>query len=161
MIPVGRRLAAHAPTLTAGADELNMTPVLNMFTILIPFLISMTAFSHLAVQAFGLPSDEAAGHAQVAATLPPTLAMTTDRITLTQAGRVLAYVSRTPEGHDFQALASLLRDAKLRFPNTDRVVVAVDDPIPCADLVSCLDRCREAGFADVGLAAGTNLDRQP
>jgi biopolymer transport protein ExbD len=132
-----------------------------MFTILIPFLISMTAFSHLAVQAFQLPADEASGHAQVVEKLPLTVAMTTDRITLAHADRVLAYVPHGLAGYDFQALASALREARLRLPNTPRVVVAVDDPILCADLVLCLDRCREAGFIDVGLAAGTNLDRQP
>ncbi len=156
-----RRLAGDAPTVTAGAEELNMTPVLNMFTILIPFLISMTAFSHLAVQAFRLPADEAAGHAQVAADLPLTVALAAERITLAHADHVLADVPRGLEGYDFPALDAQLRRARLQVPGVERVIVAVDDPVRCADLVLCLDRCREAGFTDVGLAAGTNLDHQP
>ena len=156
-----RRLAGGAPTVTAGAEELNMTPVLNMFTILIPFLISMTAFSHLAVQAFRLPADESAGHAQIAEELPQTVALAVDRITLAQADHILAELPRTSEGYDFTALVSRLQQARIQLPSLERVVVAVDDPVRCADLVLCLDRCREAGFSDVGLAAGTNLDRQP
>ena len=155
-----RRIAGNAPTIVAGAEELNMTPVLNMFTILIPFLISMTAFSHLAVQAFRLPANEALGQAQVADQLPLTVAMAADRITLAHADRVLAEVPRHPQGYNFEILAAALQEARLLCPNAARVVVAVDDPVACADLVLCLDRCREAGFSDVGLAAGTNHDRQ-
>ena len=161
-----RRLAGSAPSAAAGAEQINVTPVLNMFTILIPFLVTMTAFSHLAVQAFQLPSNEAPGQAQTIETVPLTVALGVNRVTVVHADRVLATMVRPlagsgPDGDPLDELAevaSVLARLRAELPSVQRVVVAVDDPVTCEDLVTCLDRCREAGFTEVSLAAGANLD---
>lgn len=161
-----RRLAGHAPTAVACAGELNVTPVLNMFSILIPFLVTMTAFSHLAVQSFQLPGNEGAGHAQTLDQMPLTVALGLEGITLAHADRVLASIPRSASGAageagaadetGFTVLAAEMERARGTLPSVRRVVVAVDDGVRCADVVTCLDRCRGAGFGDVGLAAGAN-----
>lgn len=148
-----RRLGGRTPTMAAGAAEVDVTAVLNMFTILIPFLISMTAFSHLAVQAFRLPSDEAAGQAQTLRQVPLTVALGLERISLVHADRVLATIDRRAGAGEERLRAELTR-VRAGLPEVERAVVAVDDPITCAEIVACLDACRESGFADVGLAAG-------
>lgn len=146
-----------------GAAELDVdvTPIMNMFIILVPFLIGMAVFTQVAVQSFNLPGDEAAGEAQTRDELPLTVALAVDRLVVAHGDVVLGALARSGADQDDEmaGLADILRRARLRLPLVGRVVVAVDDAIPCAVVVTCLDRCRESGFADVGLAAGTNLDR--
>lgn len=152
-----RRIGGRPPTVAAGVAEVDVTAVLNMFTILIPFLVSMTAFSHLAVQAFRLPSDEAAGHAQTIEQMPLTVVLGLERITVAHTDLVLATVDRQA-GSAWVALEEAMVRARAGRPDVARVVVAVDDPVPCEDIVDCLDACRHGGFEEVGLAAGVTDD---
>ncbi len=41
--------------------DIDVTPVMNMFVVLIPFLVSMAVFSHFASHDFYLPSNAGAG----------------------------------------------------------------------------------------------------
>ena len=67
-----------------GLVEIDVTPVMNLFMILIPFLVSMAFFSHLAVQSFRLPASEGAGQAQTAEELPWTVAITEEGVAARQ-----------------------------------------------------------------------------
>ena len=44
--------------------DLDVTPVMNLFMVLIPFLVSMAVFTHIAVIDFSLPPGDAAGDSQ-------------------------------------------------------------------------------------------------
>ena len=139
---------------------IDVTPVMNMFIILIPFLVSMAVFSHLAVHRFSLPGNDGAGVARTADELPITVAVAVDRIAVARGEWILAETARSAgAGHDFAALGEALAGVRRDLPDVPRVVVAVDGPIVCSDVVACLDECRDAGFEDVALAGGTNLDR--
>lgn len=153
----------RTPSRAVGIDglvEIDVTPVMNLFMILIPFLVSMAFFSHLAVQSFRLPASEGTGQAQVADDLPWTVAITAERIALTRGEWILGASERLAgeRGYDYAQLAELLAGARAQRPDLDRIVVAVDDGIRAAELVTTLDHCREAGFENVGLAEGTGLD---
>ncbi len=155
------RTTLRRPTEVAGAVvDLDVTPVMNMFIILIPFLVSMAVFSHLAVHSFSLPADEGPGEAKTADELPLTVALAADRIVVARGEWTLGEAARGESSYDWNALVTALESARVRLPQVDDVVVAVDDAVVCADVVGALDRCREAGYGEVGLAAGTNLDRE-
>ena len=153
------RPRSNTPSLAAGELEVDVTPVMNMFIILIPFLVGMAVFSHLAVHAFTLPADEGPGRASLAEDLPLTVAVAVDRVVVARGGIALGTAPRGAAGYDLAALSVLLAEARRSLPGVARVVVAVDDPVVCDDVGACLDRCRDAGVADVGLASGTDLDR--
>jgi hypothetical protein len=150
------RLRAGAPTSVAGAADLNVIPVLNMFTILIPFLVSMAAFSHLAVQTFATPGDAPAD--QVAGAVAPglTVLLGVDELSLLTGDAVLARLPLRDGAPDFAGLAAALAGARGEATAPGRVLVAVADPVRCADIVACLDCCRAAGFAEVALAAAAD-----
>jgi len=147
------RLRANTPSAVAGAADLNVIPVLNMFTILIPFLVSMAAFSHLAVQTVSLPGDERADQAQLAEALPVTVLLGRDRLVLAQGDRRLAELPAQDGAPDLEGLAEALAAARAAAPLPARLVLAVEDGVRAASLVACLDCCRAAGFRDLGLAA--------
>jgi biopolymer transport protein ExbD len=153
-------ILARRPSGITEACEIDVTPIMNMFIILIPFLVSMAVFAHLATHAFSLPADDGAGQARTAAELPVTVAVAADRIVVAVGDRTLASLPVDASGeYDQPALLAALRTERARRPDVTEAVVAVDDDVVCADVVRCLDQCQDAGFADVGLAGGTNLDR--
>jgi biopolymer transport protein ExbD len=144
-------LCERRPSALAGVADLDVTPVMNMFIILIPFLISMTAFTHLAVHDFRLPGDESADHATERADLPLTVAVSVSGLLLAQGDVVIGQWSRHGAEQDLVGLAERLRD---QTPGP--LVLAVDGPVLTAEVVACLDACRASGFTDVALAAGTD-----
>ena len=174
----GRRVARRPSEVAVSID---VTPVMNMFVILIPFLVSMAAFSHLAVQQLALPGNEARGNAQLEADAPLVVSVANERILAMRGNRTLAKVDRLvtaaslvertekagqmdqPEGSATGApieageslgalLGPILREARDLFPDLERVTLAVSDEVVCSDVVACFDACREAGFLDVGIA---------
>ncbi len=144
----------------SGLLEIDVTPVMNLFMILIPFLVSMAFFSHLAVQSFRLPPSEGTGQAQTDRELPWTVAISAEGIALTRGEWIVGTAGHLIDerGYDYQKLAKLLAGAHLQYPESERVIVAVDDGIRAAEIVAVLDHCREAGFGNVGLAEGTGWD---
>ena len=48
-------IVSRRPSGLDGNAEIDVTPVMNMFIILIPFLVSMAVFTHLATHALSLP----------------------------------------------------------------------------------------------------------
>ena len=146
-------LRARRPSTLAGVAELDVTPVMNMFIILIPFLISMTAFTHLSAHEFSLPGDEASNHVTERMDLPLTVAVGTEGLIVAQGDVVVAEFPRLSNSLDLVGLTALLKTQ-----NPERMIVAVDGPIITAEVVACLDACAAAGCEDVGLAAGTGVD---
>lgn len=149
-------LGNRRPSVAAGVAELDVTPVMNMFIILIPFLISMTAFSHLAAHELSLPGNEAPAHAAERSELPLTVGVGLAGLLLVQGDIVLAELPRRGSDLDLAGLTSLLHD-RLGGNLPVAMVLAVDDPVLTAEVVACLDACREAGWTDVALAAGTGV----
>ena len=45
------------PSEAADVADLDVTPVMNMFVILIPFLVSMAVFAHVSIIEFSLPPN--------------------------------------------------------------------------------------------------------
>jgi len=153
MATVTTSLLRRRPSALAESAELDVTPVMNMFIILIPFLVSMAAFTHLAAHSFGLPADEGPGKAQAAAELPLTVAVGNSGLIVARGDAVLAELPVRDGHQDLDGLGAALSGLR-----ADRLVLAVDDPVGVDTVVACLDRCRDAGFQDVGLAAGTGFD---
>jgi len=160
MAAVNSSLTARRPSRLAEVTDLDVTPVMNMFIILIPFLVSMAVFAHLAAHRFSLPADDATGQARTASEVPLTVAVAADRIVLAWGDREVASLTRASDGEfEVAELRRHLDSERFRRPEMARVVLAVDDGVACAGVVTCLDQCRAAGYTDVGLAAGTDLDR--
>ena len=169
------------PSSVNADASIDATPVMNMFVILIPFLVSMAAFSQLAVQRLALPGNEAAESAQTEDDAPLLVSVTRSEIVAMRGNRIIGTVERQAERQverqverrvgspadrpnetrttapDTSAelsneLTPLLEEARQLFPRLDHVTLALADDVVCADVVTCFDVCRETGFVDVGVA---------
>jgi len=147
------------PTQLADDGTLDVTPIMNMFIILIPFLVSMAVFSHLSVLQFSLPPDGGTDRIQDEIELPLTIAMTIDEIAITRGEAILLTIPHTDGRYDYESLAVALQTLRTDDNQNNNIVLAVDDNVVFENIVECMDRCRESGFEEIGLAAGTGLDR--
>lgn len=148
----GHRIGSRRPSEVAGI-EVDVTPIMNMFLILLPFLVSMAVFSHLSVHEFDLPSDGVGSQSMTHDELPLTVTLEADYLAVIQGERILAKQTKLEdENHDFAWLGMELERARALQANPSKIVVAVADEVTTQDLVLCLDCCRESGFEDVGLA---------
>lgn len=138
------------------AHAVDVTPIMNMFVILIPFLISMAVFSQLSILQFTLPPQAGARGGPAPEQLPLTIALTAQEIALTRGAVVLQTLPRSGDPRDFARLANALRD----LAGPEDVIIAIDDGLLFGDIVACMDTCRENGFTRISLAEGTGLDRE-
>ena len=140
-------LTSRRPSAGLDGPELDVTPVMNMFIILIPFLLGMAAFTKLAAHEISLPGNQPVGVAQVEAP-PMVVAADASGLKVVVGDRVLTTLPRLAGALDTAGLAAALRAAAV-----DRVVVAAAPDLSAAEVVACLDAARAAGCDDVGLAA--------
>lgn len=134
--------------------EVNLIPVMNLFVTLIPFLLLAAAFYHVGVIPTSLPSqtDEESDVASDKLSVTVNLLVESDRIHLTASSSVLdeetlaelsVIIDKTDDGFDLTNLEKALYQIKLRYDQSDTVVVLPTDDVPYGDIVRILDTARE------------------
>lgn len=142
----------------------NLIPVLNLVTILIPFLLLTVHFVHLAVVDSSLPSIEPRRAERIEAD-PETLRLT---VAITDRGFVVggnaALLASGPDelqrpvdggalaptipladdgSHDLVALTELMVRIKAEFPDEDTVILLPEPEIPFDTIIATLDATRD------------------
>jgi len=141
-------------TPTADADELNLIGIMNLFMVLIPFLLMGAAFFHIGVISTSLPTHtpDRSDVPQEPRAVTVNLVIRPDGIDLTAAGDgvdpdVLAGLSASwplrADGYDRAALQGHLVELKQAYPDSKTLVVLPHDGLDYDQLVRILDVCRE------------------
>ena len=137
--------------------EVNLIPVMNLFVTLIPFLLLAAAFLHVGVIATSLPSqtDEVSDIAADKLSVTVNLLVEEDKIEVSASNAVLEEevlaqlaftIPKEKDGYDLELLGKALHEIKLRYKNSDTVVVLPTDDIPYQDIIRILDASREMVF---------------
>jgi biopolymer transport protein ExbD len=160
------------------STELNLNPLLDVITVLIPLLLANAQFAKIGEIELNLPP--AVGAAQGAAGLPKETVRTLDlAVTITDQGFYIssALSAATPASgpaipiqaggeYDFQALSKQLYEIKQKVGNTfadaESVVIQAEPQIRYQILVSAMDAARSIRldkktvmlFPNVALSAG-------
>jgi biopolymer transport protein ExbD len=135
--------------------DIDVTPVMNMFIILIPFLVSMAVFTHLAILDFSLPPNVGTDldSSQGKPKLKITVVVSRDYCAITLGDTMLDSIARTGDDFDYALLFTQLKTRRETTEIKNEIVVAVQDAIAFQKVVKVMDRCREAGFDKVGLSS--------
>jgi biopolymer transport protein ExbD len=148
------------PSHNVETVDLDVTPIMNMFVILIPFLVSMAVFTHYSVLEFSLPPSAGTGSGgPKKSDLKLTVVMNGERFDLTVGDSIMGTV---PQGKDWGNLSDLEGELSLVRKNLSRkneVVIAVNDGIVFDKVVHVMDACRKTGFEKVALAEGPNQSK--
>ncbi len=142
------------------AADLNIMPVMNLFLILVPFLLVTATFVELAVLDISLPEMQASNrqtqqHQQAQERKPAVLnllAIRENGIELKSPTFTFGLIPRRTEGYDYNLLKSYLAQVKQKFPDAVDVVIAPEDNIRYQVVIDIMDRCREAGFPNVSIS---------
>lgn len=150
-------LRSRRPSATLDAPDLDVTPVMNLFIILIPFLISMALFTHLAVVRCTLPSNIGSDHGKQ--NQPPVL-----KLTIVVSEKSLAFThgetmidSMPVSNNDFnrEVFMRLLGEIRASIANQQEVIIAVKDKTEFETVIRIMDGCKTAGFDKIGLSNAT------
>ncbi len=141
------------------AQEVDVTPMMNFFMIMLPFLMSMTVFTQIAIMEFSLPpavSSSAAQSLDSASTkeLDISIIVTPEGFRIVGTGKKLDVIPRVMGQYQYDQLRTLLQAIKFSYPSQKGVVLVLDSDILYDDIIKFMDVCRESQFADIGLSGG-------
>lgn len=152
MIPLRRGRQAKERTA-----ELDMVPMMNLFTVLVPVLLLAAVFANITVLELELPPPASGetGAATPAETTPLNLVVivSAEGVTVGGNGGFLPSVLREEGAYDPAAVTALLEQVRSEYPNETRVTVAAESGVPYEEVVELMDLCRAGGFADIALCA--------
>jgi biopolymer transport protein ExbD len=138
--------------------DVDVTPVMNVFVILIPFLVSMAVFTHVSIIEFSVPPDMGQGTGDTSGKpkLKLTLLLTESFLGITEGENLLDSLPVLDNGiYQFDSLSARLsvRRSQSEFP--DEIIVASRDGVPFKYAVKAMDVSRECGFSKIGISGAT------
>jgi biopolymer transport protein ExbD len=139
-------------------DNLEMTPIMNVFLILVPFLLLTASFVKIAILEMSLPSlsqQEASQpvtqeqHKQLVLNM---LAIRQNGFELKSPTFNFPFIVKKDEQYDFEQLKASLQQIKNKFPDSEDVVIQPEDAIKYDIMIKVMDRCRESGFPNISIS---------
>jgi biopolymer transport protein ExbD len=146
------------PSDTMDENDIDIAPVMNMFIILVTFLVSMAVFTHTAILEFTLPPNVGAGldMSKGKPKVKITIRLGSDYCGIVLGEKLLDSLPVAGRSDfPFPALATQLALRRKETSEQNEVVIASLDEIAFKHLVRVMDICRETGFARVGLSSAT------
>lgn len=137
--------------------DVDITPVMNMFIILIPFLISMAVFTQVSILQFSLPPntgselDQSGGNPK----LKLTVVVAPDYYALTYGERMLDSIPSIGGESGSERLKNQIGSLRPTLDIQDETIVAVKDNVSFQRMVEVMDVCRKAGFEKIGVSSAT------
>ncbi len=135
-------------------SELNITAVMNIFLILIPFLLLTAVFVRIAVIEFALPSNQKSSTTEA----PPrdavvtVIAINEKGFDLKTQGMKFSFINKKKENFDFQTLVQNLQKVKALHVETEDIIIAPHAATKYDTIIKVMDRCRENGFPNISIS---------
>jgi biopolymer transport protein ExbD len=151
--PVTKR-AAKSSGKEVESFDLDITPMMNIFMILIPFLVSMAVFTQIAVVEFSLPPAQVSGEGgeESSKELDISIVVTGNGFQIVGTGRKLDMIPKLQGDFQYPQLRTLLKAIKFQYPSQKSVVLVFEGDILYDDIIKFMDICRESQFPDIGLS---------
>jgi len=125
-------------------SELLLVPMIDIFTVLVTFLLMTAVFSRTVIMELKLPNES-----PVPAELPPGLVL---EVVLRQTGLTVQDRKSGPlksfpamtgmARYDLPGLSDYLQEIKARFPDMTEVTLLLEPEVPYNDLVQVMDTVR-------------------
>lgn len=135
--------------------EVNIIPVMNIFLLLIPFLLLTAAFVKIAILDLSLPTLDKKREAQQDQSKKLVLVILSikeNSFQLKSPGFKFSPISKTDNKYNYQLLIEQLQEIKEKHTSADEIIISPEAKIKYDIIVKVMDRCRETGFSNVSLA---------
>lgn len=138
-----------------GGEDLNLIPVMNLFMVLIPFLLMGAAFFHISVIPASVPVNDPqqSDVPKTPTTVAVNLEVAVDALRLTVASvslseeELAALGAQWPrsqaDGYNIKAMQEHLKDLKARYPGSNTLTLLPHDDLGYDELVQIMDHARE------------------
>ena len=136
-------------------EEVNIIPVMNIFLILIPFLLLTAAFIKLAVLEISLPSLGKGAKMQQEEQKKLVLVILAIKETgfqLKSPGFKFDPVTKEGANYNYTLLARQLKEIKSKHNEAEDIIISPESKIKYDIIIRTMDHCREIGFSNVSLA---------
>jgi biopolymer transport protein ExbD len=125
-----------------SGEELNLVPMIDIFTVLVTFLLMTAVFSRTMILELNLPTSDAS-----AAPPPPGLQLEIvvrkDKLQVSDRGSgLLTEFANTPAGYDLTALSAYLQRVKEKYPDKIDATMLLEQDINYDALVQVMDTVR-------------------
>ena len=137
---VGRQARNHARY--KGRNDINIVPMLDIFTILLFFLIFTAVFSRTHIVELNLPA-QSSEPLQIPEGLVLEVVVRKDGLVVQDKNSgPLQQIPSSAQGYDFEALSAYLSRVKVRFPEMKAATVLLEQDIAYDTIVSTMDAVR-------------------
>ena len=130
----------HARLLRKPA-ELNLVPMIDIFTVLVTFLLMTAVFSRIAIVELDLPST-AEGPAVTEPQFRLEVIVRKAGLELTNGTSVIAAIPKQDGAYDLRTLSELALSLKQDHPDVDDASVLLEPEIAYDDLIQVMDAVR-------------------
>ena len=127
---------------TRKATELNLVPMIDIFTVLVTFLLMTAVFSRITIVELDLPS------AASASVSPPQFRLEVivrkEGFELTNGTSLIATIPKLDGAYDLKKLGELVLELKRDYPNANDASVLLQPEIEYDHLIQVMDAIRSA-----------------
>jgi biopolymer transport protein ExbD len=138
-----RRLRKKEPLETDIMELLNLTPMMDVFTVLVVFLLITAVFTSITIMELSVPTSAGA-----AAASKPNFAI---EVIVRKAGleiangrSVEAVIPKIGDKYDLEKLSELLRSLKAQYPTKEDATVLMEPKVEYDYLIQVMDAVRSA-----------------
>ena len=126
--------------------SLEITAFINLIVVLVPFLLSVAVFTHLAVIDLSLPAQSNERIQNLDPNKPLKLEVIVRakyvEVNDKHGGRIVDPIPNVATGPDVKTLSTTIKMIKEKFPQHDDASVLAEDQIPYESLVQVMDAVR-------------------
>ena len=150
-------MSARVRRLRKQGLGLDITAFMNMIVVLVPFLLTTTVFSRMAVLELSLPA-QSSGFENLKGDLQLEVVIRGDALEVRdRMGGAIRRVANTDKGYDFHALSGLMQELKARFPDKVEATILAEPDTSYDVLVQTMDAVRAARTAGPGRIGHVDL----
>ena len=122
--------------------ELLLVPMIDIFTVLVTFLLMTAVFSRVAVMQIDLPSSVSAKPAELKFRLE--VIVRQDGFELSDGKQSIATIPKVNDAYDLNALTERVLAVKREHPTSEDVSVLSERKVPYDELIQAMDAIRSA-----------------
>lgn len=141
--------------------ELNLVPFIDLMCVCITFLLitavwTQVSMIQLGTSVYGKSSNEAQATPQKSIDVAFRLDVTKNAYIL-NLGLDVVRITNTSQGHDQITLLDELEKIRTLYPDKSDAVISMENSLSYNLMVQTMDKLIQAGFEDIGIAAGVAL----
>jgi biopolymer transport protein ExbD len=137
--------------------DIDLTAVMNIFLILIPFLLLTAVFVKIAILELSLPNLEKKSSTVQRQAEPKSVVLNflfirDDGFEFKSPEFKFSPIPKTNNTYNWQELIKQLEMAKTKYPDSKDIIIAPDNSIKYETIITVMDHCRESGFTQISIS---------